>query len=113
MAKGINSRAKGKRGESGFAKLLTTRNLKARRGQQFSGGAGSPDVVCEALSDVHFEVKYTEVCKPYGFMAQARRDAGEHKKPVVAFRKNGEEWLAIMDMDFALDLLVMREGTLI
>ena len=46
----MNSRAgKGKVGEREFAELLRAHGFDARRGQQFAGGADSPDVVSEAL----------------------------------------------------------------
>ena len=110
--KKINSRAKGASGELEFSKLLLARNLEARRGQQFAGGTDSPDVICTTLTDVHFEVKRVEAGNPYKWMEQAVRDA-KHKKPVVAHRKNKKEWLAIVPMEFMLDLLILREGTLI
>lgn len=110
-AKKINSRNKGKSGELEFSKVLIARNIDARRGQQFSGGTDSPDVICN-LTDVHFEVKRVEAGNPYKWMKQAIRDA-KHKKPVVAHRKNQEDWIAIVPMQFMLDLLILREGSLI
>src|ERR1700678_209079 len=53
----INSRNKGAGGEREFAKVLTDAGFKAERGQQHSGGKDSPDVRCEGLTNVHFEVK--------------------------------------------------------
>jgi hypothetical protein len=81
----MNSRNKGKRGELEAAKFLASEGFPARRGQQFSGGTDSPDVVCEALPGIHFEVKRTEKGNPYDWVAQAERDAG-HKIPVVLHR---------------------------
>ncbi len=109
MAKRINSRAKGKTGELDFAKLLQSRKLVARRGQQFSGGTDSPDVVCNCLTDVHFEVKRVEAGNPYGWLEQAIRDA-KHKMPVVAHRRNGKDWIMVMRAEDVLDLLILREG---
>lgn len=110
--KKVNSRDKGCRGEREFATMLKSCGLEARRGQQFSGGGDSPDVVCSDLTKVHFEVKRTEVTDLYGWYAQAKRD-GIGKIPVVAHRKNGEQWLGIVDMNDLLDLLILREGTLL
>lgn len=104
-----NSRAKGANGEREFAAVLKDRNLEARRGQQFSGGSDSPDVVCSSLTGVHFEVKRVQAGNPYVWLAQAQRDAGK-KLPVVAHRKNHKEWIAILPMDVLLDLLIIREG---
>ena len=95
----INSRDKGARGEREFANLLCDQGFNARRGQQFSGSKDSPDVVCTALSPFHFEVKRVERGNLYDWMAQAERDAGPDKIPVVAHRRNKEEWVAILPMD--------------
>ena len=53
----MNSRQKGKVGEREFASLLRDHGFDARRGQQFAGGADSPDVVSNALAWLHVEVK--------------------------------------------------------
>jgi len=91
----INSRQKGKRGELEASKMLAAEGFPARRGQQFSGGKDSPDIVCEALPEIHFEVKRVESGNPYNWVAQAKRDAG-YKLPVVLHRRNDSEWLAIL-----------------
>ena len=91
----MNSRTKGKRGELEFAHLLQDAGFPARRGQQFSGGEESPDVVCPSLPDIHWEVKRTQAGNPYNWLAQAKRDAGK-KSPVVAHRRNGQEWIVIL-----------------
>jgi hypothetical protein len=96
-----------------FAKLLAERKLCARRGQQFSGGTDSPDVVCTSLTDIHFEVKRVEAGNLYIWLAQAVRDAGGKKLPIVAHRKNGQDWVAVLPMSDLIDLLILREGTLI
>jgi len=104
-----NSRSKGKVGELEFAHFLSDRGLGARRGQQFSGGTDSPDVVCEGLPGVHFEVKRVEAGNPYKWLEQAQRDAGLEKLPVVAHRKNGKDWVAIVPMQVMIDLLVQKQ----
>ena len=101
----MHSRNKGKRGELEFAKLLTSEGFEARRGQQFSGGSDSPDVVCEALGKFHFEVKRVEALRLYPAMAQATNDAGLNKIPLVAHRRNGEEWVVITKASDFLKLL--------
>lgn len=98
-------------GEREFAAVLKAAGFDARRGQQFHGGAGSPDVVCTDLPGVHFEVKRVQSGNPYIWFEQATKDAGPLKMPVVAHRKNGKEWLAILSMDDLLVLLAIREGT--
>lgn len=106
--KRINSRSKGKNGELEFSHLLTSKGLGARRGQQFSGGADSPDVVCEGLPGVHFEVKRVEAGNLYSWLDQAKRDAAG-KIPVVAHRKNGKDWVAIVPMEIMIDLLIQKQ----
>src|SRR5258707_11615791 len=95
--KKINSRQKGAVGEREFAELLRFHGYDARRGQQFSGGSDSPDVVCQPLKDFHFEVKRCEAGNLYKWLEQARRDAGyvegsrDSKLPVVVHRRNRED----------------------
>ena len=101
----VNSRDKGKRGERELAHFLADNGFPARRGQQFHGGADSPDVVCDALSDLHLEVKRVERGSIYDWFAQAERECGD-KIPVVAHRKNNQPWLVIMGLD---EFLAMRK----
>lgn len=104
-----NSCNKGKNGEREFAaKLREWGFTSARRGQQHAGGNDSPDVRCEELSDIHFEVKRVQAGNPYGWLAQAKRDAGENKIPVVAHRRNRQDWIAVLSMDDLLNLLHLR-----
>src|SRR5262245_23870546 len=70
----VNSRQKGARGERLWRDELRANGYAARRGQQFSGSPGSPDVVCEALPWIHFEVKVVEKLNVQAAMEQARRD---------------------------------------
>lgn len=105
--KPMNSRAKGKRGELELAEFLRDHGFPdARRGQQFHGGPGSPDVISEhpALANTHLECKRVEAGNLYVWMDQARRDAG-NKVPVVAHKRNGEDWVAILPLSSLLFLL--------
>ena len=96
----MNSRSKGKRGELEASKEWSrVMGGTARRGQQFSGGKESPDVVC-SQENLHLEVKRCEVGNPYVWMDQAIRDAGD-KVPVVLHRRNGRDWLLIVRLDDA------------
>jgi Holliday junction resolvase len=106
----VNSRNKGKRGELEFAHYLTDAGFPARRGQQFSGGKESPDVVCESLP-VHWEVKRTEAGNPYNWLDQAIDDAGADKIPVVAHRRSAKAWMAILPMKDFLTLLREHNNT--
>lgn len=101
----INSRAKGCRGELEFAAVLKEAGFEARRGQQFSGGGDSPDVISN-VPGVHWEVKRVESGNLYNWFHQARRDSLETGNiPVVAHRKNGKEWLAILNVEDLLELI--------
>ena len=91
----MNSNQKGKRGEREAAQFLANEGFPARRGQQFAGGTDSPDIICETLPGIHFEVKRTERGNPYDWISQAQRDAG-YKLPVVLHRRNDHEWLAVL-----------------
>ena len=107
----INSRNKGAVGEREFAKFLRGKQIDARRGQQHAGGPDSPDVVSD-LTGIHFEVKRVEKGNLYEWLEQAIRD-GVGKIPIVAHRRNSEQWVAILPMEDLLDLLIIREGTLL
>lgn len=91
----LNSKQKGGRGEREWAQVLRQAGLNAYRGQQFAGGIESPDVVCDSLPNMHFEVKRVERLNIYEAMAQAIRDCA-FKMPVVAHRKNHQDWLVTM-----------------
>lgn len=107
----MNSREKGKRGELELAKYLREHGFTdARRGQQFRGGADSPD--CVGVPGTHLECKRVEALSIYAAYEQACRDAAVGTIPVVAHRKNGRPhhplpWLAILSLDDYL--LMVRE----
>lgn len=111
----MNSRQKGKRGELEFVHFLKDRKIEARRGQQYAGGTDSPDVIAGGcVSQVHFEVKRREAGNPYDWLAQAKHDVmGSHDKfPVVAHKRNGKEWIAILDMDHFLQIMELANAQL-
>ena len=104
----INSRNKGKRRERAFVALLRSHGFDARRGQQFAGGADSPDVVSDALAWLHIEVKRVQNLNLGEACAQGHRDAGG-KPWIVAHRRNREPWFVTMDAETFFDFL---RGTL-
>ena len=104
----INRREKGIRGELEWSKFLRDHGFRARRGQQHAGGPDSPDVICDALPSIHFEVKFTEQLSLYKAMDQAGNDAGR-KTPVVAHRRKGEEWLVVMRAEDWIKLVRQTE----
>jgi len=92
----MNSREKGKRGERLWRDVLRAFGFTARRGQQFSGGDDSPDVICDELNDeYHFEVKFVEKLNIHDAMNQAAHDAGS-KIPLVAHKRTRTDWLVTM-----------------
>src|SRR5579862_8384709 len=104
----MNSREKGKRGERQWRDELRLNGYRARRGQQFSGSPDSPDVVCDELRWIHFEVKAVERLNIEDAMEQARRDCAAATKiadgrwqmakvPIVAHRRSFRPWLVTME----------------
>lgn len=107
----MNSRQKGKRGELEFVHYLKDHNIPARRGQQFAGGGDSPDVIAGGIfSETHIEVKRREAGNPYDWLLQAMRDAKPGNVPVVAHKRNGRPWIAILDMDYFLQIMERAYG---
>jgi Holliday junction resolvase len=111
----MNSREKGKRGERQWRDELRAQGFQARRGQQFSGSPDSPDVVCDQLRWVHFEVKAVERLNIEDAMEQARTDCRTEnaecrtgrtgKVPVVAHRRRFRPWLVTMEAETFFRLL--------
>lgn len=104
--KRINSRQKGARGERLWRDVLTSYGYTARRGQQFAGGTDSPDVVCDDLAPIHFEVKCVQslnICKV--MREQAMRDAGKDKAPVIAHKRDGRPWVVSLPPELLFALL--------
>jgi len=104
----MNSRAKGARGERQWRDVLREEGFTARRGQQFAGGADSPDVICEELDGLHFEVKCVQALNLEGAIEQATRDAGSAKDWVVAHKKDRKPWRVTISTDLFFRLL--RDG---
>ena len=98
----MNSRDKGKRGELEAAHLLQKYGYDARRGQQFSGANGDPDVV--GLPDIHLEIKRVEKLNIDEALNQSIRDAKEAEVPVVMHRKNRTEWKITMRFEDWIEL---------
>ena len=94
----MNVKQKGNRGEREFSELCRKHgHAGARRGQQFSGGDDSPDVV--GLDGYHVEVKRVERLNINEAMKQAIRDCQGKSIPIVAHRRNREQWLITMTAD--------------
>ncbi len=100
----MNSRRKGAVGEREFSALLREHGFDARRGQQFAGGAESPDVVSDALAWLHFEIKRVQNLNLADACVQAESDCGG-KPWVVAHRRNHAPWLITMRAEFFFELI--------
>ena len=97
MAKTIDSREKGKRGERELAAYFREKGYDARRGQQFSGANGDPDVI--GLPGIHIECKRVEKLNLDAALEQSERDARAGEAPVVIHRKNRQKWRGTMLLD--------------
>ncbi len=109
---GRGSKNKGKVGEREVVALLREHGYVARRGQQFAGGPGSPDVIhnMEVADDcqIHIEVKRGEKLALWAALAQAEEDAPLADIPVVFHRKNNQPWVVILD---AVDFITIMKRT--
>ena len=102
----INSRSKGARYERELARYLSENGFPdSRRGQQFSGGSDSPDVVSEF--PFHIEAKHVQALNLYSAMTQSIRDAGD-KPPCVIHRKNNSESMITCRLSDLVKLLNER-----
>jgi len=100
----VNSREKGKRGERQWRDELRANGYVARRGQQFAGSPDSPDVICEDLPWIHFEVKVVERLNVQDAIDQAIRDSGG-KVPIVAHKRGFRQWLVTMEAETFFEFL--------
>lgn len=99
-----NSRRKGAVGEREIAKYLREHGfIEARRGQQFKGGADSPDVV--GLTGFHIEVKRVERLDLNAAMEQSIRDSAPDEKPIVVHRRNNDYWKVTMRLDDFMEVI--------
>ena len=91
----MNSKRKGGEGERQWAEFCREHGfIEARRGVQFKGGFDSPDVT--GLPGIHQEVKRVEKLNIHEAMKQSIRDSEGKALPIVAHRRNREEWLVTM-----------------
>ena len=94
----MNSRNKGKRYELELAAKLRQYGFAARRGQQYSGANGDPDVT--GLPRIHIEAKRRQsIGNIYDWMTQSKHDAREGEIPVVMCRADHSETMVIMRFD--------------
>jgi len=84
---------------------LRISGFEARRGQQFSGASGDPDVV-HNVPNLHIEVKRVEQLQLHKAMVQSGADAPPGKVPSVWHRKTRQPWYVTMRADHFLRMLI-------
>ena len=99
---GRASKRKGAVGERQLAKVLSSYGYDCRRGRQYCGGAGNPDVV--GLPGVHIECKRVEKLNLYAAVRQAISDARFGRIPTVMHRKNNQEWLVTLRLSDFMEM---------
>lgn len=106
----VNGRTKGAVGERELAAVLREAGFTARRGQQFSGANGDPDVVAD-IPGVHIECKRVERLNIHQAYTQAVRDAGpSFKIPTVMHRRNRTPWLVTLSLKDFLALMKVEDA---
>lgn len=105
---GVNSNAKGKRGERMACKLLKKFGWGARRSQQYSGvrtDATSADIITDLNEHIRFEVKYgkdntdiyNKLCKDW--IKQTKAETPEDKQWAILRKKTRQKWTLIFEID--------------
>lgn len=98
-----NSNRKGKVGERELARKLREYGYEeARRSEQYCGKAGDADII--GLPGIHIECKRVERLSVYKALDQAREERKEDTLPIVAHRKNHEEWIIIQPLKDWIEL---------
>lgn len=97
------SRDKGKVGEREVAALLRKHGFEGKRGVQYKGGAGSPDVT--GLPGYHVEVKRTEKLSLWAALEQSNQERADDEVGVVFHRANGKGWVAILGAEEFLGMV--------
>lgn len=98
---------KGTLGEHELAGILRDAGIDACRNDQYLiGGKGNPDVSAVICGiPLHIEVKRVERLNVPEAVKQAIRDAESGALPVVAHRRNREQWLVTMPLASVLKLI--------
>jgi hypothetical protein len=110
--RGRGSRRKGASGEREVFKLLNVKlgrdAFKRNLSQSRFGGCDSDGDLIMAM-----EVKRCESLNLQAWIEQAERQAKPGQLPVLAYRRNGEEWrfLPICNLEWIASLFELLEGT--
>jgi hypothetical protein len=97
-----SEREKGARGEREVAAIFRAHGFAAVRTPNSGGLAVKGDL---AGVPAHVEVKRQEVARPWSWWAQASSEAPSGVMPLVAFRRERADWLAIVRLDDVAALL--------
>jgi hypothetical protein len=101
------SRDKGVKGEREVRRVWETHGFTVRGLE----GEGDHTVTRDTFlptpraTVIHSEVKRQETARPWAWYAQASREAPAGAVPVVAFRRNNSDWLALIALDDLARLL--------
>ena len=103
----MNVKVKGSRGEHELVGILRAAGIDAwRNDQMYVGGRGNPDVSAEVWGiPLHIEVKRVERLNVPEAVKQAVRDAEGDALPVVAHRRNREQWLVTIPLESVLNII--------
>ena len=103
----MNAKRKGSGGERELAEILRRSGIRAYRNDQiYRSGHNNPDVMAEVNNiPLHIEVKRVEKLNVSEAVNQAVRDAAKGALPVVAHRRNREQWLITMPLLNVLEVI--------
>lgn len=102
---GKSSKAKGSGAEREIVKYLQDAGFEAERTLfQPDPENPRPDVRTN-INHTSWEVKRVEKLNIWAAMAQAEKASKDKENPVVAFRRNREDWHVAIDLDYYLELV--------
>jgi Holliday junction resolvase len=102
----INSRAKGNTGELEVARIFRAAGFDCNR----VPNSGALRIKGDLYGDLpaHVEVKRGERCRLPEWWKQTRTDAPPETLPVLAWRPNRGEWLAVVPLEALVALLAAQ-----
>ena len=105
----LNSKRKGNTGERELLAVLNQYGIEAiRNDQKYIGGSGRPDILARISGEeAHIEAKRCETLKMSEWLRQVSHDIlpTPNRIPVVAFRRNREQWYCTVRLDDLMRLL--------
>lgn len=100
---GRAERAKGARGENEVAAIFRAHGFQCERVPASGGFRLKGDLYGNV--PLHVEVKRCEVARPWSWMQKAELEAQDGNTPVVAFRRNGGDWYAMLPLEALASLV--------